>query len=72
MPDTNTVYENLSGVLVGYYALAVRGFLGLDKQIELESAWLTTVAGVTTLSLAMYNRGAAPNATRNIKIAVYE
>lgn len=72
MPDGFT-YEDMGvGVLVGWYSIGSLGVLGLDKKVEMESVWITTVAGVTTLSIALYNRDAAPNTTVDFKVAVYE
>jgi hypothetical protein len=73
LPITGFSYESINvGVLIGQYTLAGNGAFLVDKLVECESAWLTTVAGVTTLSIALYNRDSGANTAKDFKVAVYE
>ena len=72
LPSGFTYADIGVGVLSGWYGIPGTGFLTVDKKIELESAWIETVASVTTLSLALYNRDVAPNTPKGFTIGIYE
>jgi len=66
-------YENIgAGVLVGWYGALNTGFLGLDKKVQCESAWLTQLDSSTILNIALKNVDSTPNASLGFKVAIYE
>lgn len=69
----NRTYDALTeNVMVGWYTVAANGAFELDKKVELQSAWLSTVDGVTTLSIAFFNQDSSANTAKDLKVVVYE
>jgi len=60
------------GVLCGWYSYDNSGVLGLNKKVQIESAWLTQSGVSTVLNIAFKNVDATPNSVKDFKVAVYE